>query len=292
MIKKIENDFLSVEINEKGAELYSIKSKKTGIEYLWQGNPEFFNFRSLVLFPVCGRVFGGKYTYKNNEYEMTIHGFARRFIYETKFISNEEIEFELKANDDTRKCYPFDFVFVVRYVLNKNSLKMEFVVKNIGNEEMYFSYGGHPGFNVPFTENEKFEDYYIEFNSNELKRYVFSETCFDTGETEKYILSNKKLPLNHNLFDNDALFFETETDKVKLKSSKSKNAIEISYSDMTSLGLWHTPKTNAPFICIEPWHGIPSTDGVIDDIETKQHIIKLGHNKLYNNSYTIKIIEK
>ena len=38
---------------------------------------------------------------------------------------------------------------------------MEFVVKNIGNEEMYFSYGGHPGFNVPFTENEKFEDFYF-----------------------------------------------------------------------------------------------------------------------------------
>ena len=133
-MKKIENDFLTVEINEKGAELYSIKSKKTGIEYLWQGNPEYFNYRSLVLFPFCGRVFGGKYIFENNEYEMIIHGFARCFVYETRLISNEEIEFELKANEETKKGYPFDFVFVVRYVLNKNSLKMEFVVKNIGNE--------------------------------------------------------------------------------------------------------------------------------------------------------------
>ena len=67
-MKKIENDYLSVEINEKGAELYSIKSKKTGIEYLWQGNPEYFNYRSLVLFPFCGRVFGGKYIFENKEY--------------------------------------------------------------------------------------------------------------------------------------------------------------------------------------------------------------------------------
>lgn len=33
----------------------------------------------------------------------------------------------------------------------------------------------------------------------------------------------KKLQLSHNLFDNDALFFETEKDKVKLKFSKTKN---------------------------------------------------------------------
>lgn len=60
---------------------------------------------------------------------------------------------------------------------------------------------------------------------------------------------------------------------------------------MTCLGLWHKPKSNAPYICIEPWHGIPSDDGVVDDFKEKQQMIRLNANKRYDNSYTIKIIE-
>ena len=108
MIRRIENEFLSVEINELGAELFSIKSKKTGVEYLWQGNSEYWSGRSTILFPICGRLFGGKYTYNSVVYEMPIHGIAKLFEFNSKDISNTEIEFELKSNMETKKYYPFD----------------------------------------------------------------------------------------------------------------------------------------------------------------------------------------
>ncbi|MBR2499404.1 MAG: aldose 1-epimerase family protein [Clostridia bacterium] len=291
MIKKLENDFLSVEINEFGAELFSIKGKKSGFEYLWQGNPEFWKGRATILFPICGRLFAGKYIYKNKEYEMPIHGIAKLFEFNSRVISNKEIEFELKSSEKTKKYYPFDFIFKVKYKLKNNLLITKFIVKNTGEDVMFFSYGGHPGFNVPFSKNEKFENYYLEFSTNEMSKLIFSETCFDTGENEKISFTKKKLLLNHNLFDNDALFFKSESDKVKLKSTKSKNSIELCYKNMTCLGVWHKPKTDAPYICIEPWHGIPSKDGVIDDIETKSQMIKLDPNKKYTNLFTMKIIE-
>ena len=292
MIKRVENEFLSIEINEKGAELFSIKSKKTGIEYLWQGNKEFWGDKSPVLFPICGRLFGGKYTYNGVEYQMPIHGIARLFDFTCNNITEQSVELGLKSNEQTKQYYPFDFDFIVRYTLKSNLLKIDFVVKNTGNEEMYFAYGGHPGFNVPFTSDEKFEDYYLEFTKEQLQRLIFSPTCFATGKVEKFNLAKKKLKLEHNLFDNDALFFETEIDKVKLKSSKSKNYIEVAYKDMTCLGLWHKPKAEAPYICIEPWHGIPSTDGVVDDLKNKEQMINLAPNKKYSNTYTIKVMEK
>lgn len=34
-------------------------------------------------------------------------------------------------------------------------------VKNLDENTMYYSIGGHPGFNVPLTEGEAFEDYYV-----------------------------------------------------------------------------------------------------------------------------------
>lgn len=292
MIHKIENKHLTVEINEVGAELFSIKSKHTGIEYLWQGNPEYWSGRSTVLFPICGRLYEGRYSYAGKEYEMPIHGIAKLFEFHSEKNGDSEISLTLKSSPETKSYYPFDFEFAVRYSLNGNELKTEFEVKNTGCEVMYFSYGGHPGFNVPLSEDECFLDYYLEFSKNELDRLVFSENCFFTGETEKYRLTNKRLWFSHNLFDNDALFFKTDADRVALKSSRSSISVEVSYKDMTCLGLWHKPKSDAPYICIEPWHGIPSFDGVVDDFEKKAQMIALNVNKSYKNSYKIKIFEE
>ena len=154
---------------------------------------------------------------------------------------------------------------------------------------------------------EKYEENFYKINSGNLtgpdeifkwkaaktfRDVWFSEEAKTMLFSEKFNLAKKKLKLEHNLFDNDALFFETEIDKVKLKSSKSKNYIEVAYKDMTCLGLWHKPKAEAPYICIEPWHGIPSTDGVVDDLKNKEQMINLAPNKKYSNTYTIKVVEK
>lgn len=39
---------------------------------------------------------------------------------------------------------------------------------------------------------------------------------------------------------------------LKLTSDKGKKSIHVNYPDMPYLGLWHWPKTDAPYICIEP----------------------------------------
>ena len=152
MIYKIENDFLAVDINDLGAELYSIKSKKTGTEYLWQGDTTFWKSRATNLFPVCGRLFGGVYTYKGKEYQMPIHGFAKLFEFTASCISKEEICFTLSSNSQTKEYYPFDFILKISYALKDNCLISQFIVENLG-KEMYFSCGGHPGFNVHFNKN-------------------------------------------------------------------------------------------------------------------------------------------
>lgn len=60
----IFNDFLEVTVSDVGAELMSVKSKKDGTEYLWQGDPAFWAGRAYNLFPICGRLTEGRYTFK------------------------------------------------------------------------------------------------------------------------------------------------------------------------------------------------------------------------------------
>ena len=49
MTVQIENEFLIATFAEEGAELVSLQSKETGIEYIWQGNPEFWARHAPVL---------------------------------------------------------------------------------------------------------------------------------------------------------------------------------------------------------------------------------------------------
>ena len=56
MFYKIENDYLSAEINDAGAELHSIYSKENDFEYLWGGNPDIWYGQSPILFPIVGRL--------------------------------------------------------------------------------------------------------------------------------------------------------------------------------------------------------------------------------------------
>ena len=78
MIYTIENDSIRVQISDVGAELQSIVGKKDNTEYLWQGDAQYWSGRAYNLFPICGRLTDGKYTYQGKTYEMNLHGFARK----------------------------------------------------------------------------------------------------------------------------------------------------------------------------------------------------------------------
>ena len=89
MIYTIENDVLRVDIENIGAELMSIYSKKTGTEYLWQGDKKYWGSRAPLLFPICGRLYKNEYTYKDKKYEMMLHGFARKMAFTVESHSKE-----------------------------------------------------------------------------------------------------------------------------------------------------------------------------------------------------------
>ncbi len=289
----IENDVIRVEFSDRGAEMMSLVGKKTGFEYLWQGNPEFWGGRATVLFPICGRLTEGKYTYRGKEYEMVLHGFAKLQTYTVVEQKSDAITFELRPNEESRKAYPFDFIFRVSYTLDGASVRTTMAVENSGSEVLPFSVGGHPGFNVPFVEGESFEDYYMEFKcAKPTESLVMSPTCYYTGKNQPFALREGRfLDMKHSLFDNDAIFLEGMCNHVSLKSKKNDRAVTVHFEDMTHLGFWHKPGTEAPFVCIEPWHGVPAYDGKVDDMETKNEMIHLPVGEKYSTYFDVIITE-
>ena len=291
MIYTIKNNYLTVQINDMGAELWSIKDQ-SNTKYLWQGDATYWGSKAPNLFPYIARLTEGKYQLQGKFYEMGIHGFARGMVFEVEQVSESHIVFTIRDTEETYASYPYKFTFSVIYKLEDNQLMITYYVKNNDDKEMYFGVGGHPGFNVPLEEGLAFDDYYIEFNTvKKANRVEFSEDCFVLEGTHEYLLKEgTKIPLAHNMFDDDAIVLTEMAKSVVLASKKGKKGIRVTYPEMDYLGLWHKPKTDAPYVCIEPWSSLPSRKGIIEDLATKPGLIHLNAGLEYENQYIIEVL--
>ncbi len=289
----IQSEKLTVKVSSEGAELQSIKSAD-GTEYLWQGDASYWKEHAPNLFPYVGRLTEGSYLYKGKRYEMPMHGFLKRSALCAKAVCADSLTLCLESSDETRACYPFDFIFQITYTLRENTIFVKTTVENTGSGRMYFALGGHPGFRVPLEENLSFEDYFLEFSSpSHPDRVKFSETCYPVGIEQEYSLQEgRRIPLAHELFAHDAIVLRHMPDTVKLASDKGTRSVTVYSPDFPYVGFWHTWKgglTEAPYVCIEPWTSLPSRDGIVEDISCQSDLICLGAGKLYENTWEIRI---
>ena len=155
---------------------------------------------------------------------------------------------------------------------------------------MYFGLGGHPGFRVPLTEGKHFEDYCLRFAEPcSPKRVGFTPDCFVTGENTEYTLSNgTDIPLRHDLFDDDAIVLRDMAREVTLCSDDMR-AVTVRYPQMRYLGIWHMPKTDAPYVCIEPWLSLPAHAGRKAVLEEQEDLVALAPGETYRNLWSIEI---
>lgn len=291
MIYSIENEKIRISVSTMGAELVSLINKETGVEYLWQADPEYWTGHAYNLFPICGRLWDGKYTYLGNTYEMNLHGFARKTEYEFAGQTDNTLSFRLADSEKSYAQYPFRFVLTLTYTIEGSAVKTTFSIENKDEKELIYAVGGHPGFNVPLAEGEKFSDYTMTFSDEcAPEALCMSETCYYLGKTVPYAIDGgRTFRLDHKLFDNDAIFMTNVAHEVTLKSDISGHFVTVNYPEMNYVGFWHKPKTEAPYVCIEPWMSIPADDGKVDDLETKRDMLRLAPGCKREIEFTITI---
>ncbi len=281
MIYTIENDNFSLGVNDIGAELHSLKSKKTGIEYIWYGTTEIWNGQSPVLFPVIGRVLDDKYRLDGKEYYMPKHGIVRRKPFEFLGKTENTLTFVKKDNDETYEMYPYHFEFYVTYTLLDNGISVSHKVVNKDEKEMYYSFGAHPGFNCEIGD-------YLEFSENETLSTERIEEYL-TDETYPVLNNEKKITITDRIFDHDALIFSGYKSKaIYLKSDRHNRVVKFNI-ESPLLGIWAKP--GAPYVCLEPWWGID--DGYVPkkDIREKRGIMALESGRDKTFSWSVEISE-
>ncbi|HEX6225848.1 MAG TPA: aldose 1-epimerase family protein [Chryseolinea sp.] len=287
MIISVENKYLKISIEEKGAELRSVINKETGLEYMWSGDPAFWGKTSPILFPIVGTLMRDSYWYKNKLYILTRHGFARDSMFQTVDKTDDTVTFSLLSTPATREKYPFDFELRILYRLMANTLEVSYRVINRQKENLYFSVGAHPAFKIPLIDGTSYEDYYLQFEKIEdLKRWPISREGLIKSEPISLLNDTSVLKLTRHLFDEDALVFKhLKSEKISIKSTAHPHGLDFYFDGFPYLGIWAAK--NADFVCIEPWCGIADSESHDQQLISKEGINKISENESWTRRWKI-----
>ena len=286
---KLENDFLKVEISTKGAQLSSVYNKAAQLEHLWQADASVWGWHAPNLFPVVGGLINDELLVDGKAYHMARHGFARQS--EFILLESDDVHavYSLPYCEKTLAVYPYKFDFHILYTLIDNALRITYKLINHDKKDIYFSVGGHPAFNVPFNKGENYEDYYLEFETEEkLETHLLSKEGFFNGEEHPVPSPNNKLYLTRDMFYADALVFKNlKSREVCIKSDKHNVSLSVEFPHFNYLGVW--AKGGGDFVCIEPWLGCADTEGKHVEISQKEAIQKLKPGHVFEAAFYISV---
>lgn len=277
-ILTIRNEFLSASIRTHGAELCSVQSLKSGREFLWQGDESVWDGQSPLLFPVIGRVKGGRYRLGDCEYAMPMHGFARTSEFEVESTAENRVCLLLRDSEETRAFYPFSFELRVELTLEGETLVIRHRIRNTGSNEMPFCIGAHPGFFCSdgdcllLDAPETLRLYQLDQAANLLSPAALSVDVPDS-----------RIPLRAGLFADDALMFGGIRSRSMTLSRQDGSTVRVEYGDAPCLGVWSRNTEQLHYVCIEPWYGLDDfTDasGVFTDKPYSQ-IVRPGEEFIF-----------
>ncbi|MBQ9414610.1 MAG: aldose 1-epimerase family protein [Clostridia bacterium] len=285
----LKNEFLTVVIDTRGAELQSVTSAD-GIEYLWDGHAPYWNRRSPVLFPTIGALRDGFAVSDGGDIRLPKHGFCRSAPFVLIQADETSATYEYTDTPETREAYPYAFRFCIHYALEQNRLQVTYTVANTGEKPMPFCVGGHPAFRVPLVEGEAYTDYIVEFDEPETAdcpTVNLSNSLVNDLVCNRLLTEQTSFRLHHVLFRGDALIFDDlKSSGVKLYSEKSGRGVRMDFADFPIFAVWSMPD-DQPFVCFEPWQGGATRESEDDVFEHKKGVVINAPGETYTASYML-----
>ena len=93
------------------------------------------------------------------------------------------------------------------------------------------------------------------------------------------------IPEESNLFYNQAVIDSTDATTIcRINTS-------FTFEGFDALGLWTPIKKASPFICLEPWNGLPADVDETTDAKSKKYAITIASGEEYTVAYTVEIIK-
>lgn len=251
-IYKLSNGLLTLEVSSFGAQIKSLKDKNDK-EYIWEADPKIWGNSAPIMFPICGGLKEDTFFHNGKKYNLAKHGFGNSYNYEIAQKSESTLVLKLVSNDETKAVYPFDFEFLVKFELIGETLEITYKTVNTGNEALYHAPGAHEAYALP----EGIEEYDVIFDKEEKLSRTVLDGCLLDRKTEFVETDGKTLHMKYSHMDNDCLVFDNalKSDSLNLVNRTTGKGVKVEFSDFPHLVIWTIKK--APYLCIEPWAGLP-----------------------------------
>ncbi len=252
----LSNGIIEIGVSPIGAELQSLKKVKAEHEYMWQGDPTFWDRQAPVLFPIVGKVWNNEFQINGRKYPMNQHGFLRDMPFRLTERKRLSMTFRACSNEETLALYPYPFAVEIVYTLQRNKVTQTWRVHNPGEAPLHFQIGGHPGFNYPSYRSTDTLHGYLSFNQrSSLTSSRVEAHGYADGSTFEVQLEDGMLPLTNHTFDCDTILDCTGSiNRVTLHDKEQQPYLTVRFHTPV-IALWSPAGGNAPFVCIEPWAG-------------------------------------
>ena len=258
----IENEYLKVTVTTWGAQIKSVIRKCDGVEHMWQADPDVWGFHSPILFPHAGKVVDGIIEAKGKSYESGQHGFARLMEHEFVDQTKDTIVLELCSGEETMAKFPYEFRLVSTFTLENDTLHHTLTVENLDSDLMPFGIGYHPGFAVPFDDKHVATDYELRFSETESPICV-NNLPYGLVHGDLYHLGANinSLQVDEQLFANDShCMVNLKSATLGLYEKGTGRGVVCDIREFPYTLIWSKPGM-PKFVCIEPWHSLPSIEG-------------------------------
>lgn len=287
----IGSNILNVTLKLTGAEMCSIIDLRDGCEHLWQGDPRYWARQAPILFPCVGESKGGAITVNGVPYPMGRHGFARFRDFILVSHSSDHARLRLLSDEETRKSYPFDFVFETECKVEGDTITQSFLVRNTGNGPMAFQLGGHPAFAVPCGKGGAYDDHSIVLDrKGDFTRHLLTADGLYSGEVRPFITDGDRFSLSHSLFEEDAIVFRNAgIREASLVNGVGGKSVSMRFEGFPHLGIWSVP--GAGYVCIEPWIGCADDADGTNDMFRKDSVVQLEPQEEFTASFSITIAQ-
>ena len=287
----IENEYLKVTVTTWGAQIKSVVRKLDGVEHIWQADKAVWGYHAPILFPHAGKVVDGKIEARGGVYESGQHGFARLMEHDFVEQTADTIVLELCANEETLAKFPYDFRLVSTFSLEGDTLHHSLTVENLDEVQMPFGIGYHPAFAVPFDDQHVATDYELRFDELESPICL---NCLPTGLVQKdhYYLGNNitAIPLDEQLFANDShCMVNLKSRTLGLYEKGTGRGVVCDIAEFPYTLLWSKPGM-PKFVCIEPWHSLPSYEGSSPKWEEKPAAAVLNPGEGWSTTLSMRFV--